>query len=338
MRLKKKIILFILILSIFGAASVEAKNAFFYKEVNIIGGYSDKEKWVDKGPALISSIGFEDYRKFSSEYGDYMTTDVQLRVAYDSTENSNDAWGVEIHNAWLEYKIPYSQNFKFGHFDSAFGLEPVLDTHGTILQTLASRNIGFKKDWGFALKGPLSHFDHKTALQLGSGMSIRREDENFLFSSRISSPPTKSFQYGLSVLYGEVLNSEGMKTLPRNKLVSDNAISKKRIGLDGQYLFGSYSFKGETAFGKNDDEYVFGYLSEIDYTFPKYQNCQLQLQFQSWLNDLDRTGSNDTTITAGMSYTVTQNITLRAAFLHDFDRIDKEEESQVLAQFYYYGL
>ncbi|MFH1201508.1 MAG: hypothetical protein V1674_01300 [Candidatus Omnitrophota bacterium] len=315
-----------------------ADDSLFYKELNIIGGYSDRGHWVGKSRELLNSLGLEYYRKFSGEYADYLTTDLQLRVSYDSRKNSHDAWGIEVHNAWLEHKLAYGANLRLGHFDPAFGLEPLLDTHGTILQTLAMKNMGLKKDWGAGLEGSLPKFDYKLAMQLGSGMSIYRRDDSFLLTSRIGSPASGNWQYGLSFLYGRVLESEGMRTFPRDKLLSDDAVSKKRIGLDGQYLFGPYLFKAETAYGKNNDEDVLGYLAALDYTIPKYQNWSFELQFQSWINDLSNSNSRDSTLTLGTSYKLNQNITLRSAFSHDLNMANQNKDNKFLVQFYYFGL
>jgi len=338
MNSKRYVLIIAILYAFFFTPTAEAGTSFFYKEANLIGGYADGGNWKGKSSTLRNSIGFEGYRRFSSEYGDYLTVDLQVRVSYDSSEDSEDAWGLEIHNAWIESKLAQGHNVKIGHFDPAFGLEPVLDTHGTILQTLARKNIGFKKDWGAALKGALSELDYKVALQLGSGMSIRKKDDIFLITARIGTPTSENLQCGVSLMYGEVLESDGMRTFPRDDLVSERTIFKRRIGVDSQYLFGSYLFKGEAAFGKDEDEYVLGYMSEVDYTFPEYQNWRLELQFQSWINDLDRTGSNDTTLTAGTSYNVNEDITIRAAFSHDFNLASGGEEDRVLVQFYYYAL
>lgn len=315
-----------------------ASNSLFYKEVNLIGGYSSRDHWVGKSSELVNSVGFENYQKFSGEYGDYLTTDLQVRIGYDSMKNADDAWGLQIHNAWLLYRLGYSAKLRFGHFDPAFGLEPLLDTHGTILQTLATKDIGFKKDWGFGFEGSLSKFDYKTALQLGSGMSIYRKDGSYLLTSRVGTPTTQNLQYGISFLYGRVLESMGMRTLPRDKLLSDKATSKKRVGLDSQYLFGPYLFKGEVAYGKNDNKEVLGYLGEIDYTLPKYQNFELEFQFQSWINELGKSSSDDSTLTLGASYKLNQSTTLRAAFSHGLNMMGQKEENRFLVQFYYFGL
>lgn len=314
-----------------------AAEELFYKELNLIAGYSNTEHWINKYGMMASSVGAEYYRKLSNDYGDYLTLDLQTRISYDSKKNSHTSWGLEIHNAWLEYKLKPGTKLKFGHFDPAFGLEPVIDTHATLLQTLAEQNIGFNKDWGLALRGSLPEFDYNFALQLGSGMSIRRRDGSFLASARIGSPAGGNLQYGISLLYGEVLQTEGMHTFPRNTLLSNRAVNKKRLGLDGQYLYGPYLFKGEVAYGEDDQQEVLGYLTEIDYTLPKYQNCQLEIQFRSWINDLDRSSTDDSALTLGLSYRLSQSITMRAAFLHDLNVNGGQEENRFVMQFYYFG-
>ena len=331
----------ILLISLVFAAGFKplfANQSFFYKEVNLIGGYSDRDRWVGKSHDLMNSAGFEDYRRFANEYGDYLTTDLQVRLAYDSMRNSHNAWGIQIHNAWLLYKINYMAKLRIGHFDPAFGLEPLLDTHATILQTLMMENIGFKKDWGVGLEGLLGDFDYKAALQLGSGMSIRRKDDSFLLTTRIGSPDTGNFQYGVSFLLGRVLETEDTKTIPLDKLLSDVTVSKKRVGLDAQYFFGPYLFKGEVAYGEDDNKKVLGYLGEIDYTMPGHQNWEWELQFQSWINKLGENSSADSTLTLGTTYKLNQKVTLRAAFSHDFNMMGQKEEDKVLLQFYYFGV
>lgn len=296
------------------------------------------DKWTGKSETLSNSIGFEDFRKFSNEYGDFLTSDLQMRLAYDSLENSKEAWALEVHNAWLAYKLGLGRDLKIGHFDPEFGLEPVLDTHGTILQTLAMKDIGFNKDWGIALEGSLSELDYKVALQLGSGMSIRHRDGSYLLTTRVGTPTTNNLQYGLSLIQGEILQSEGMSTFPLDDLLSDKAVTKNRIGFDGQYIYSSYLFKGEVAYGRNDDDDVLGYLGEVDYTLPQNQKIQMELQFQSWINDLTEDKSDDSTLIAGLSYKLNQNTTLRAAFSHDFNLMEGREDDKILVQFYYFGI
>jgi len=336
MNLKSIILVGLVILCVLGhSMSAEAGN--LYKEANFIVGYSDIDELVgEKGKMLKNSVGFEYYDKFSNDYGDYLTVNLQMRFSYDTSESFNDALAVEIHNAWLEYKLGLGKNLRFGHFDPAFGLEPVLDTHGTLFQTLAQKNIGFKKDWGIGYRGLLGDFDYEVAAQLGSGMSIERKDDSHLFTSRIGSAKDESFQYGLSLLYGRVLESKQARTIPKADF-SDNAILKRRIGLDAQYDYGPYLFKGELAFGEDDDNEVIGTMFEADYTVPSLQNLQFQLQWQCWDGDLSGGHAIDSTLGIGASYKLNSTTTIRLAYFHDIDSFGAEKDRQVFLQVYFFG-
>lgn len=312
-------------------------EGFLYKEMNIIGGYSSHDRWVDKNDMMNSSVGFEYYRKFSGDYGDYLTADLQLRTSYDSKKNSRQAWGLEIHNAWLEYKLSPYAKIRGGHFDPSFGLEPVVDTHSTLLQTLAEDDIGFNKDWGAQLRGSFPSFDYEASLQLGSGMSIRRRDDSYLATLRIGSPQGRNAQGGISILSGRTLQTEGVRTFPKNTLLSTDAVNKTRVGLDGQYLYGPFLLKSEFAYGRDDAKDVLGYLAEIDYTLPSHQNLEIELQYKSWMNDLHMSASDNPLLTLGAAYKVNQSTTLRLAFSHDFGMRDKKPEDRFVAQFYFLG-
>ncbi|MCX5678579.1 MAG: hypothetical protein NTY76_05660 [Candidatus Omnitrophica bacterium] len=314
-----------------------ASDFLFYKELNLIGGYSRKNGWVGKTQELSNSAGFEHYAKFSSDYGDYLTTDLQVRGAYDANQRFSDAVSCEIHNAWAEYRVNNGLKIKGGHFEPAFGLEQVIDAHSTILQTLVMEDIGYTKDWGVELRGSLSGFDYWVALQLGSGMSIRRIDSSYLVSARVGTPAGREFQYGISALCGNVLDTEGMSTFPKNHLLSDKVILKERIGFDCLYNWNSFVLKGETAFGVNDNSNVIGYLVETDYTPPRAQNWEFETQFQSFVNDLGSSRTDNSTLSVGLSYKLSQAITLRAAFMHDLNQYHQERDTEFLVQFYYYG-
>jgi hypothetical protein len=312
-------------------------EGFFYKEVNLIGGYSSRDGWIDKNGTMDSSVGFEWYRKFSGDYGDFLTADLQMRAAYDSKENSHQAWGVEIHNAWLEYKISQYLNIRGGHFAPSFGLEPVVDTHSTLLQTLAEQDIGFNKDWGVQMRGSFPKFDYQASLQTGSGMSIRRQDGSYLATLRIGTPQDRNLQGGFSLLSGRTLESEGMRTFPEAKLLSPDAVDKNRVGLDGQYLYGPLLFKGEFAYGRDDNKDVLGYLTEVVYTLPSHQNIDFELQYKSWINDIHTSSSDEPTLTLGATYRLNQSTKLSAAYLHDFGMMDQKPEDRFVVQFYFLG-
>ncbi len=318
-------------------ATVFAGDFLFYKELDAIGGYSKEDGWIDQSNMQSNSVGFEHYGKFSGKYGDYLTTDLQVRVAYDGTQKFDDAWGIQIHNAWAEYRISHAVKLKAGHFDPAFGLEPIVDTHSTILQTLMIRDIGFKKDWGISLNGYMGDFDYSVACQLGSGMSVRRMDSSYLVTARVGTPSGRDFRYGISAMIGNVLMTEGMSTFPKNHLLSSEAVQKKRLGFDTQYNWRSFLLKAEAAYGANDNKNVIGYLVEADYTPPRKQSWEFDTQFQSWVNDLGKSRSDDSTVSVGASYRLNQKITVRAAFIRDLNIFNGPEDTKTLLQFYYYG-
>lgn len=337
MRLKKLSSLFIFFTAFFINDIAFGSDSLFYKELNLIGGHSRKNGWVGHAQELSNSAGFEHYGKFSSDYGDFLTTDLQVRGAYDPNEPFSDAVSCEIHNAWAEYRINSAAKLKAGHFEPAFGLEQIIDAHSTIIQLLTMNNIGYTKDWGVELRGSLPEFDYWAAIQLGSGMSIRRLDSSYLFSARVGTPAGRDFQYGVSVLCGNVLDTEGMSTFPMNHLLSNEAIQKERIGFDCLYNWNSFVLKAEADFGVNDNNNVIGYLVEADYIPPEGQNWEFEAQFQSFVNDLGSSRTDDSTLSIGLSYKLSQTVTLRAALQHDLNQYRQERDTEFLVQFYYYG-
>jgi len=333
---KRFVILFLFVGHVSFCSAAWAQD--FYKEVVLIGSYSKTDQWIGNvDRSLKNSIGFEYYRKFSDEYGDYLTLDVQMRMAYDCAEESQDAFGVEVHNAWIDYKLGLGESFRLGHFDPAFGLEPVLDTHGTLLQTLASKNIGFKKDWGIGYRGLLGDYDYQLAAGLGSGMGIRRKDGSYLLTGRISTSQTRDSQMGLSFLYGQTLASKQSWTIPAPDLVSDKSIRKKRIGIDWQCPLWLIAFKAEAAVGDNNGKTVAGALTEFGYTVPEHQNLRLKMQTLYWSNNREEKNARDLTLSPVIEYEINPETTVRLGYFHDIYS-SSDEDKMIVLQFYYFGL
>ena len=306
-------------------------------EINLIVGYSDQDRWIGKnGMPLKNSIGFEYFEKFSDDYGDFLTANFQLRLSYDSKKDSSDAWAIEIHNAWLEYKLALGKTLRFGHFDPVFGLEPLLDTHATLMQSLALKNIGFKKDWGVGYRSSYKNFDYQIAVGLGSGMGIRHKDDNYLITSRVGSK-FNDFQYGISFLTGQVLEPESASTIPVASLKSDNAKAKERVGLDAQYNRGPWVFLSEIVYGQDDDVQVGGVWFQTEYTPPKSQQIKIEMQAQLW-DDSSRNDELDVTLGIGASYKISSTWTIRAGYFHDINRVDGREDKRGVIQFYYLAI
>jgi hypothetical protein len=314
-----------------------AGGSILYREVNLLVGYSELDGLVGEKPGVQrNSLGFEYFRKVSNDFGDYLTSDLQVRLGYDSELPADDAWALEVHNAWVEYMPGLGRKIRIGHFSPAFGLEPGVDTHGTLFQTLAGRDIGFKKDWGIAYRGALGLFDYTVAAQIGSGMAIERKDGSYLATARMGTPAGHNLEWGLSILYGEVLQSIEMRTVPRPH-ISDEAISKCRLGADAQYLRGPFSFKGETTFGRNESNDVVGVLFQTDYTVPSVQTLTLKAQGRFWTDDPGNRESDFATVALGGSYDFMPSWRMRAGVFHDLDKPGSREDTAVFLQVYYLG-
>jgi hypothetical protein len=320
------------------AALAQQPEGFFYKELNLIGGYSDNKGLVGKDNHMLkNSVGFEYFRKFSDQYGDHLTLDLQMRLTYDSMENRHNAWAVEIHNAWLEYKLGIGRSIKVGHFAPAFGLESVIDTHSTLLQTLASHTVGYTRDWGIGYKCLLGDFDFQFAAQSGAGMPIERTDGSYLLTTRIATPLENETQLGLSLACGRTLNFEQDRTIPAPDLMDDKSTDKKLIGLDYRTPLGPFGFKGEIATGDKDGTTVGGGLMELSYTLPDNQNVTLKLQTSYWADNWGYSDKTDATIAPVITYKINNEWSMSAGYFHDLDAMEKKDRLIVL-QLYYYGL
>lgn len=299
-----------------------------YKELSLIAGHSNENGWLDKLGMVKNGVGIEYFGKLSSDKGDFLTFDLQTQLTYDFSEDFKHAWDIVTHNAWLEYKLGLGKSLRAGHFDPSFGLEPILDTHSKLLQTMIHKNIGFDKDWGVSYRSMISQFDYEISLQNGSGMKIKRDDGNFLLTGRIGKAGRSNFLYGLSLLYGKILRSEEMHDSSGMDML-DGTILKKRIGLDSQYAITPFLLKSELAYGKNDDMDVIGLFLETDYTPPSLQSLELQLQLQRWQEDM----MTDTMLILGTTYKLTSKINIRAAYIYNIDK-----DRQIFIQFHYYGI
>lgn len=319
--------------SILQAAEVDE----FYKELNLIGGYSSMDDWVGTNhKGLMNSAGFEYFRVFSDEYGDTMKLDLQMRFAYDSMADSENAFGLEIHNAWVEYKLGLGKTLRVGHFDPAFGLEPVLDTHSTLLQTLADNNMGFKKDWGVGYSTYWGDFDVQMAAQLGSGMGIRFEDDNYLLSTRISRKTQAGTEYGLSFLQGQTLQTVQHWTIPVADLVSDESVGRSRVGLDMQRPLGPMRFMGEVAAGDDDGTTVGGGMAQLEYDLPGQENTTLKFQTLGWYDKWASSDQLTLTLSPVLERRLSSEWTVRAGYFHDLQN-PHENERVFMIQLYYYG-
>ena len=127
------------------------------------------------------------------------------------------------------------------------------------------------------------------------------------------------------------------ETIPSPRLVSNNAIKKKRIGLDLQKQLGLYDFKVEVAVGDDDGKAVAGGMAEIGYVLPENQDLKLKMQTMYWSNDWEEKNSRDLTIAPVVEYKVNPAATVRLGYFHDLYS-SSDEDKAIILQFYYFGL
>lgn len=339
----KTITLLLLYLFLIYPLAWAGEQSLTYWEMNIFQGFSEKRGLFGRGNDSAKSIGIENFSKFSGEYGDWLTTDIQLRLAYNSDnvisdktigtgEPEKDALDIEIHNAYARFKLLYGKaDIWVGHYEPAFGQEPQMDTYPTILQTINMKNIGFKKDWGSGIRGVFTGWDYHLTATLGSGMGMHFKG-NYLLSGRVGFGETAltDYNFGLSILYGDAANVIG------RKLISDKLITKKRVGIDATYLYYSFHIKGEVDYGMDNGRDVVGTWLQVSYILPEYQRLHIELQQENWFYSLSERERYDSVITAGLSYKLNAAIHLRFYGAHDLHLSSGTLDNRIMVQYYYY--
>ncbi|HDZ77201.1 MAG TPA: hypothetical protein ENH41_03865 [Candidatus Omnitrophica bacterium] len=331
------------------------ENSILKKEVILGTSWSDEKSEV----SLKNSLGFEVLKKFSGKTGDWASALIQMRfVRYDheymlmNTTKMTPAhvdgmhtFELEFHDAYFKYSGRFKGrlNFRIGHFDVPYGLEQNVDTHTTLMQLTAMRNVGFKKDWGFSIGGQLPKMDYEFSFTRGSGAEYRDRGENYLFSGRLGTPADENFSIGLSGLYGEVIDEmgvmRGMKTGAPNiwfdntTKPGDDIIKCWRIGLDSIYLYGPFTFKEEVSYGEDVNQGVINGVLEIDYLFPGMdERLEAVFQVQSAYQDITASGGdNDTFMLLGLNYRISKEVTIQSTYRHDLQRLKNTENEDIVA-------
>lgn len=327
---------FILILAAAPAAGGEVSTVLSLEAGGLVS-YSDLDGWSADGVfSQTNELGFEYFGKASGERGDFLTFDLQTRLSYDPARPDDEPWAIEVHNAWLEYKLGLGQQVRAGHFEPAFGLERAVDTHGTLLQTLAMDAVGAKHDWGVAYRGQLGGADLEVAAQIGSGMGIERKDGSFLATARASTPPGGAFRIGGSLLHGRTLDSMGMRTIPQ-PLYSETATERTMAGADAEWSAGALDLSLDAAAGWIEDQGAVGGLLQVGAPFPRTDALRVEAQFSAWWEEhVDEEAALSAVVCA--SYRLTPGWTLRAAIASDRSYGNIPDETRLVFQAYYYGV
>jgi hypothetical protein len=290
----------------------------------------------------LSAIGLDMRKVFSDDSGDIGTAVLQpylirkdnpymMPTRMIETDQS-DEFSVELHDFYFNYTRwgRGQTNVKIGHFDVPFGLDPLVDTHFTVRQYQAMHDAGFKKDWGVELNGALPKFDYAVSATTGTGMDFTGIRESpFLIAGRIGTPSDENTVYGVSGLYGEVIDDHGAHRVDESDPRGDtrqerNIVRRWRVALDATHMQGQWTYRGEAAAGSDFDQTVFDSLGEIEWThsdemFSAYLQGRYNAQdgFDGWDEDIQSR--------LGVKWRLNNTLTLSAQWVHEFAHYAEEK-------------
>lgn len=214
----KRYLLIYIVLTATGLGMAATQGASLYNwEVQAIAGYH--EGLTAEGLPQVNSIGGIYFQKFAGSSGDWAAINLQFDLAWTGAPlNVSNRLGTSLlvkymdrpllfrlHQADFELKrLGAFTTLWVGHNRPAFGLNPVVDTHGTTWHTLAMQNLGVEEDWGVGGNGYLGSTDYRFSLTTHSDMAI--DDKGALAALRwgFGDPTETSTFWGVSAAGGFV--------------------------------------------------------------------------------------------------------------------------------------
>jgi len=335
-------------------AMTNPKSYIIYKEVYFSSRYSSELKQVEGR----NSLGFILFGTFSGPKGQIGDLNVQFRTAYYSNQfafgermareytEKLDDFEVELHNAYLRLRaLPPMLNVRIGHFYAPYGIQPWIDTHGTLLQSPAMEFSGLDRDWGVALEGQNDKLEYQLGLTRGSGMEYFERDNNFALAGKLSTPrigQRLNDWLGISFLIGRIFDPMAVKRLrdfavdEKKEKFKGNIIERWRAGIDGQKIVGPARIRFEISGGEDaKKESVLGEFIEVKYALGKENRWSMYLQSENLTQNISRSNSDsNTAIRWGTSYSFSANYNLQFVVSRDLNTVFGREDTWVGLLFY----
>lgn len=335
-------------------AMANTKSYIIYKEIYLSNRYSLGLKQAEGR----NSLGFILFGTFSGPKGQIGDMNVQFRTAYYSNQFASgermgreyteklDDFEVELHNAYLRLRaLPPMLNVRVGHFYVPYGLQPWIDTHGTLLQSPAMEFSGLDRDWGVALEGQDDKLEYQLGLTRGSGMEYFERGNNFALAGKISTPRIGQHLndwLGISFLIGRIFDPMAVERLrdfamdEKKEKFKGNIIERWRAGIDGQKIVGPARIRFEISGGEDArKESVLGEFIEVKYALGKENRWSMYLQSENLTQNISRSNSDsNTAIRWGTSYSFSANYNLRFAVSRDLNTVFGREDTWVGLLFY----
>jgi len=325
-------------------ALVDRDSYILYKELYLSSYYSTELRQIGGR----NSIGIIIFGTFSGPKGQIGDANVQCRATYynnqfihgikmgrEYTEGLND-FELELHNAYLRLRVlPSILNVRIGHFYIPYGIQPWIDTHGTLLEGPAMIFVGLDRDWGIAIEGQNNILEYQLGLTRGSGMEYFEEDGNFIIAGKLSTPrigERVSEWLGVSFLTGKLFDP--MNTM--NMATKYHVIEKWRSGVDGQKTLGPVRLRFEISGGQDArKKYVLGQFMEIRYALGKNNPLLASIQFENLAEYIKHTDRRDhTTIRFGLVYNLSANYNIQSVISKDINTVWGKKDTWLGLLFY----
>ncbi len=336
-------------------ALADTENYILYKEIYLSGRYSFDLGKVEGR----NSAGFILFGTFSGPDGQIGDMNVQFRTTYYNDQfaygqkmnreytNRSNQLKVELHNAYLRLRaLPPMLNVRIGHFYVPYGIQPWIDTHGTLLQSPAMEFIGLDRDWGVAIEGQNDLLEYQLALTRGSGMDYFERGNNFALAGKLSTPRIGQHindWLGISFLIGRIFDPMAVDRLrswdmeEKAEKFNGNIIKRWRTGIDGQKIIGPTRIRFEITGGQDaNKEDILGQFLELKYALGKNSRWSAIFQGESLTQNINHASNrgSDTTVRLGLTYSFSANYNIQFVVSRDLNTVFGKEDTWVGVLFY----
>jgi hypothetical protein len=335
-------------------AMMRKDSYILYKELYLSSRYSFRLEQAEGR----NSLGFILFGTFSGPQGQIGDMNVQFRATYYNDQfaygkkmareytDRLDDFKVELHNAYLRLRaLPPMLNVRVGHFYVPFGIQPWIDTHGTLLQSPAMEFSGLDRDWGVAIEGQNDKLEYQVGLSRGSGMDYFQRDGNFVLAGKVSTPRIGEHLndwLGISFLLGRVFDPMAVERLrswdmdEKAEKFKGNIIERWRTGIDGQKIFGPARLRFEVSGGKDaKKEDILGEFFEIKYALGKENRWSAYFQTENFTQNINRSSrDSNTTVRWGLTYSFSANYNLQFVVSRDLNTVFGKEDTWIGLLFY----
>jgi hypothetical protein len=230
--------------------------------------------------------------------------------------------------------LPSDLALKVGRLRFRYGIDAVSDGPANPVRNLVYKNMGFISDKGVEISGYYKDFDYSVAALMGPDFISSEVMGPVVVAGEIKAPSENNnrpvairagyespwdVKVGLSGFSGKAYRFVNGPMYDMDDMLTNGALDRSRLVLkrrgsvDVRYAIGRWDFAGEATIGRERDADqtvdVRGYYARVDYLVVP-QKLTVLLQYDLWRDGLVQT-RDDGVITAGLSYTPLDQVTLR---------------------------